>query len=237
MNTRGLLDQLLKSGAGLLDGKGAPQGPAHASPASSSSSSASASPLSSVLSGAGGGALAAGALGLLVGSKKGRKVGGKVLTYGGVAALGVVAYKAYSNWQRNQDGGAVHPEPRTVDRLPEAEAEQHGLAILRAVIGAAKADGHIDDRERELIDAEVARLDQDPAMQRWFDQELRKPLDPADVAAAATAPEIAAEMYLASALVIDDQSFMERAYLDELVRRMELDPALVKELDAQVRQT
>ena len=232
MNTRNLIDQLLKSGAGLLEGKVAGQGAA----ASASPPAASGSPLSSVLSGAGGGALAAGALGMLVGSKKGRKIGGKVLTYGGLAALGVVAYKAYSNYQRNQDGSAVRPEPRTVDRLPEAEAEQHGQAILRAVIGAAKADGHIDDRERELIDAEVARLDQDPEMQRWFDQELRKPLDPAEVASAATAPEIAAEMYLASALVIDDQSFMERAYLEELVRQMKLEPALVKELDAQVNQ-
>ena len=40
------------------------------------------------LGGRGGAALAGGALGLLLGSKKGRKMGGKALKYGGVAALG-----------------------------------------------------------------------------------------------------------------------------------------------------
>jgi uncharacterized membrane protein YebE (DUF533 family) len=38
-------------------------------------------------------------MGLLLGNKKARKYGGKALTYGGLAALGVLAYKAYGNWQ------------------------------------------------------------------------------------------------------------------------------------------
>jgi len=108
-------------------------------------------------------------------------------------------------------------------------------AILLAIIGAAKADGHVDDRERELIDQEIARLGADTALQRWFDEQLRQPLDPVRVAAAASTPEMAAEMYLASVLVVDEESFMERAYLQELVRQLKLDPALVSELDAQAR--
>jgi uncharacterized membrane protein YebE (DUF533 family) len=50
--------------------------------------------LGGLLSGATGGALAAGAMGLLLGNKSARKLGGKALTYGGLAALGVIAYKA-----------------------------------------------------------------------------------------------------------------------------------------------
>ncbi len=46
--------------------------------------------------------------------------------------------------------------------------------------------------------------------------ELQRPLNPVEVARASTTPELAAEMYLASLLVINDTSFMERAYLDEL---------------------
>ncbi|MDX1269660.1 MAG: tellurite resistance TerB family protein, partial [Oceanisphaera sp.] len=125
-------------------------------------------------------------------------------------------------------------EPQTVDRLPDAQVEQHSNAILRAVIGAAKADGHIDDKERALIDGEIEKLSGDAEMTRWFDQELRKPLDPAEVARAATTPEIGAEMYLASLLVVDDQNYMEKAYLGELARQLRLDPALVQELDNQV---
>lgn len=232
MITRGLLDQLLKSGSDLLQGGSATQG-GNPRP---SAGKAPGSPLGGLLSGMGGGALGAGAIGLLLGSKKARKMGGKVITYGGLAALGVVAYKAYSNWQE-QNGSAQQRqvEPQTVDRLPAAQAEVHSHAILRAVIGAAKSDGHIDARERELIDGEVAKLTHDPDLQRWFDQELNKPLEPQDIARSATTPEMAAEMYLASLLMVDEENFMERSYLEELARQLSLDPALKLELEKQAR--
>jgi len=222
MNTRGLLDQLLKSGQELLRnqaGKGAGK--------------STNGGLGGLLSGAGGGALAAGAMGLLMGNKKARKYGGKVLTYGGLAALGVLAYKAYGNWQARQ--GAGNHEPQTLDRLPPAQAEQHSQAVLRALVAAAKSDGHIDERERALIEGEFTRLDSDRELQHWLHAELNKPLDPAEVARAAQTPEMAAEMYLASVMMVDQENFMERAYLDELARQLRLDPALRQELENQVR--
>lgn len=217
MNTRSLLDQLFKSSA------------------SQQSSASSASDLAGMLSGKGGAALAGGALGLLLGSKKGRKLGGNVLTYGGLTALGAVAYKAYSNWQQQNDS-ASGAQPQTIDRLPASQAEQHSHAILRAIIGAAKADSHIDDRERQLIDTEIAKLTADGELQHWFDAELKKPLDPAEIARGAATPEMAAEMYLASVLVVDEENFMERSYLQELARQLQLDPTLKAELESQARQ-
>jgi uncharacterized membrane protein YebE (DUF533 family) len=65
---------------------------------------------------------------------------------------------------------------------------------------------------------------------------LNKPLDPAAVARAASTPEMAAEMYLASVLMVDQEHFMERAYLNELARQLQLDPALQQELETQVQQ-
>ena len=233
MDTRSLLDQLLKAAPGLLGNAGN-----QAQPRSEERPGGKDSGLGSLLSGATGGALAAGAISLLLGSKKARKYGGKALTYGGLAALGVMAYKAYSNWQQQQ-GGAAQPAsaaPQTIDRLPPPQAEQHSHAILRALIAAAKADGHIDARERELIDAEVAKISQDPQLLRWLDAELNQPLDPVAVARAAQTPEMAAEMFLASLLLVDEQNFMERAYLDELARQLRLDPALRSELERQVQQ-
>ncbi|MFK2912221.1 tellurite resistance TerB family protein [Pseudomonas sp. 3HC3] len=223
MNTRGLLDQLLKSGQQLLEKQGG----------ASKSGSASGG-LGGLLSGAGGGLLGGGALGLLLGSKKARKYGGKALTYGGLAALGVLAYKAYGNWQANQRVAAA--EPQTIDRLPPAQAEQHSQAVLRALVAAAKSDGHIDERERALIEGEFTRLDSDRELQHWLHAELNKPLDPAEVARAAQTPEMAAEMYLASVMMVDEENFMERAYLDELARQLQLDPGLRQELESQVRQ-
>ena len=190
--------------------------------------------LGSMLGGAGGGALAAGAMGLLLGNKKARKFGGKALTYGGLAALGVIAYKAYGNWQAQQ-ASAPQGEPQTIDRLPAAQVEQHSQGILKALVAAAKADGHVDERERALIEGEFTKLDNDQELQHWLHAELNKPLDPTDVARAASTPEMAAEMYIASVMLVDEENFMEKAYLDELARQLKLEPGLKLELEKQVR--
>lgn len=226
MSIVNLLDQILQSGQGAVKNAGRQV-----------QNAALGNPLGTLLTGAGGGALAAGTIGLLMGSKKARKIGGSALKYGGLAALGVVAYKAFSTWQQNSAVPAGQaPALRTADRIPAAEAEFHGKAVLRALIAAAKADGHIDDREREMIDQSIAQLTDDREVQLWVDRELRKPLDPADIAGSATTPEIAAEMYLASLLMVDEQNFMERAYLDELARKLNLDPTFKMELERQARQ-
>lgn len=185
----------------------------------------------SFLTGLGGGALGAGALGLLMGSKKARKIGGKVAMYGGMAALGALAYRAYGDWQRNQAGGANAAPPQTLDRLPAPEAEQHSNAVLTAMIGAAKSDGHIGPEERSLLETELAKLSTDAQDRQWLEAELSRPLDPAVVAKAAKTPEMAAEMYLASLLVVDEESYMERAYLDELARQLKLEPGLKEKLE------
>ena len=109
-------------------------------------------------------------------------------------------------------------------------------AILQAIVAAAKADGHIDARERGLIEGELARQGLAADVQQWLNAELAKPLDPAEVARAATTPEMAGEMYLASLLVADEQSFMERAYLDELAKQLKLEPALQQRLQHQLAQ-
>lgn len=236
MKTHGFLDQLLKtaqqSAGGLIGG----------SSGSGGFGQSGGKPLLNADFGKG--ALAGGALGLLLGNKKARKMGGKLAVYGGVAAVGLLAYKAYGDWKKQQDGGtagagqAAPPaaEPRTVNALPAPEAEEHSRGILRALVAASKADGHIDARERETIEGEFVRIGADPAMRAWLHTELEKPLDPAEVARAATSPELAAEMYLASLLAVDEQSFMERAYLDELARQMGIDDSLKARLEAQVRE-
>ena len=230
-----LLDQLLKSGQQMLEKKTGAQGGASSGGKGGLGELLGSGGLGGLLSGAGGGALAASALGLLLGNKSARKYGGQALTYGGLAALGVLAYKAYGNWQANQ-GTAPQTEPQTIDRVPAPQVEQHSQAILKALVAAAKADGHVDERERQLIDGELNKLNGDPALRQWLQAELNKPLDPAEVARAATTPEIAAEMYIASLVLVDEEHFMERAYLEELAKQLKLDPGLKTELEAQVKQ-
>ena len=225
MNYASILDQLLKSG----------QGKGHSTSGQSNNSNSPLGAIGDLLSGFGGGVVTGGAIGLLLGNKKARKVGGKVAMCGGLAALGVIAYKAYTNWQA-QNAQTSQGEPQTIDRLPAPQVEQHSMAILKALVAASKADGHVDVKERQLLDQELSKFSNDLELRRWFEAELNKPLDPSEVAMVAKTPEMAAEMYVASVLMVDDENFMERSYLEELARKLNIDPALKGELEAQVRQ-
>jgi uncharacterized membrane protein YebE (DUF533 family) len=221
MQIQGFLDHLLKSAQGGDKGTAA-------------NSAASPGGLGGLLNADfGKGALTGGALGLLLGKNRTTR---KLATYGGLAAIGVMAYKAYGDYSRQQGGANASAEPQTLDRLPPPQAELHSQAILKALVAAAKADGHIDARERAVIEGEFLRVNQDAELQQWLLAELEKPLDPAEVASAASTPEIASEMYLASLMAADEQSFMERAYLDELARQLKLDDALKSRLEQQIRQ-
>jgi len=190
------------------------------------------------------GAAVGGVLGLLLGSKSGRRMGGKALKAGSVVALGALAWKAYGDWQRQNATasasgaapgaapGAAWPAPAGFAALPAPQLEIHSRAMLKALIAAAKSDGHMDEAERGQVEDALHRLNADAETRAWVDAELRRPVDPADVAATATSPELAAEIYLASVLVVDDTTVMERAYLDELARRLQLAPGLKAELEA-----
>lgn len=236
LNTKHLLEQLLQSGSSLLKQQNpSSQQTSTASTGGHSGNGASLlQQVSGMLSGKGGAALAGGALGLLLGSKSGRSIGGKVLTYGGLAALGTLAYQALKTYQQQQQ--ATTPAPQPLAQLSAPQQQQHCQVLLCALIAAAKADGHIDARERGLIDAEIAKLTTDTNAQQWIDRELQKPLDPAEIAALATDQSMKAEIFLASLLVVDEENFMEKAYLQELARQMQLDPALQTALRQQVQQ-
>ena len=184
------------------------------------------------------GAAVGGVLGLLLGTRRGRGIGGKASKYGMVAAIGALAWKAWQQHQAQQAGAAVAPgasapvTPAAFAALPAPQLEAHSRAMLKALIAAAKSDGHMDERERGLVHAELQRSEADAATRAWVDAELARPLGPADVAAAATGPEMAAEIYLASLLVVDETSTMERAYLDALARELRLAPSLKADLEA-----
>ncbi|WP_337162906.1 tellurite resistance TerB family protein [Vibrio fluvialis] len=174
-------------------------------------------------------ALGGGLLGILMGSKKSKKLGKSALKIGGAAALGALAYKVYNDWQAKQPASA--PLAATFDE----HNPRHELLILKAMIAAAKADGHVDEQEMAHINQAVNELGADASVQTLIEQELKKPLDPTEIALLAQTPAQASELYLASLLIVDEQNFMEKAYLRELGKQMRLDDALIAELNQQVR--
>jgi len=179
-----------------------------------------------------GGLLGGGAGSSTGGATQGRSTGGS--HYAALASLGMMAFQAYQSWQRSQ-AAAPQQAMRTVDQLSGPEAEDHSHAILRALIAAAKADGRIDPQEEQLIYAEIKRHTSDPQLQQWLDEEVSKPLDATEVAESAQDTAMAAEMYLASVMLVDDQQAAERTYLDELASALQIDPTLQVHLEQQAK--
>ncbi len=195
------------------------------------------------IGGLAGGAAAGGLIALLLGNKKVRKMAGGVVGYGGAAALGALAYRAYQNWQAGgtaADAPAATPadvartEPRFLpDAAPSADGQPFQFALIRAMVGAAKADGHVDAAEQALLFEQVERMGLDAAAKGFVFDVLAAPVDMAEIAAAARTPQQAAELYLVSRLAIDPDHPAERAYLEALAHRLSLPADLVAHLDRQ----
>lgn len=188
-----------------------------------------------------GGTAAGGLLGTLLSGKKGKKgkkggaLGG-VLSHGGAAVLGAMAHRAYQDWQRGAPAVAAAATPRhpaPVLPAPAADGQAFELALVRAMIGAAKADGHVDAAEQQRIFEQVERLELDAEAKAFVFDALAAPVSVTAIAAAAGTPEQAAELYLASRLAIDPDQPAERAYLEALAHRLALPPGLAVRLDQQ----
>lgn len=173
------------------------------------------------ISDSGKGAAAGGLAGLLLGTKSGRKLA----TYGGLAALATMAWGAHSQSRP----GPTHPAPPAA--LKPSPTEKR--IVLRAVLAAARVDGHIDEREQLLIDQEIARLGGEASLRAWIEDQLRTPLDPRSIAADVAGDALlASEVYLASALAIGETGFLKRAYLDGLAEHPGLGGNLKRQLEA-----
>ncbi|MBA3448173.1 MAG: tellurite resistance TerB family protein [Pseudaminobacter sp.] len=189
--------------------------------------------------------LAAGSLvAVLLGTGAGRAVTGSALRLGGLAAIGGLAYKAYQNYQHGKqpaDAAAGEPEllPPPEDtsfhpsQAPQGETE-FSLALIRAMIAAANADGHIDEEERKKIADKLSLSGIGAAAEKFLLAEIAAPLDLDSLVAAAQTDAQKIEIYTASRLAIDRDSRAERGYLDMLAGRLQLPDALVEHVEATV---
>jgi uncharacterized membrane protein YebE (DUF533 family) len=114
---------------------------------------------------------------------------------------------------------------------PAADGSPFELVLVRAMVGAAKADGHIDATEQRRLFAEVERLGLDAEAKAYILDLLTQDVDLYDLARSATTPEQGAEIYLAARLAIDPNEPAERAYLDALAARLGLPAELRASLD------
>lgn len=137
-------------------------------------------------------------------------------------------------------GAAVPPPPPAADwgapagsdfnPSDETAAERLAGNLVRAMVAAAKADGHVTSSERRRIAGEMGALGLGDEAEAMIAEELDTSLDACRIAALAANEAEAAELYAASLLVVDPEAPAERAYLAELASAMRLDPGLVARL-------
>ncbi len=183
------------------------------------------------------GAMAVGVLALLLGTGAGRRVTGSALKIGSLAAIGGIGWKAYQNWvtqketiDQEVEDMASNAQIIPINELGEPEANERSHILLKAMIAAAKADGHINKKEVATIDEQIEKLGLTGDVASLMQSEISKLLDVKEIAALAENSAIAAEIYLVSAVVTDKENSMERDYLDSLAKEMKLPEGLVEQL-------
>lgn len=191
--------------------------------------------------------LAAGALAaVLLGTGAGRSITGSALKLGGMAAVAGLAYKAYQNYKNGDQPGSAAPASGQPELLPPpsdtpfhpAQAPQgegeFALAVARAMIAAARADGHIDAAERARIADKLQLSGIGAEAEQFLLAEIDKPVDLDALVNAAQTDAQKVELYTASRLAIEPRTRAERGYLDMLAGRLKLPDALVDHIEATV---
>lgn len=202
-----------------------------------------------------GGAAAGGVMALLVGSKKGRKFAGKAATVGGAALIGGIAFKAYKNWQQNNqpssdiNSGNIsgHIPRQSEATAPQSQysnnqisapeiSQEFQLTLIKAMIGAAKSDGHIDEIEQKRIFDALGQMSLSNEMKGLVFDLLRQPIYVEELAHNAQNMEQKSEVYLASCLAIDLDNPCEHNYLNKLATALGLPLDLAEQIKNQAKQ-
>ena len=208
MDLKALLDQLVQSGKEMAD-KGIQSGKDMAEKGKAAAEETLDIPKddagrASMASQVGTGAAVAGVLALLLGTNAGRRVGGATLKLGSLAALGGLAY---------QQSPSAPPSALSAPEEPQASPE----VLLKAMVAAAKADGHIDAKELETIRQQLANANLSGNLNDLLMNELVRPVSAKEVADLANGNKaVGSEIYVASLLFLNEDSETEKAYLKDL---------------------
>ena len=197
------------------------------------------------------GAIAGGLAGILFGNKRMREVAGTAVQIGAVAAIGGLAYKAYQNYRQgkpivpqsitdmlaevtkqSRDPGAAQAPAIEAWIPPRDQSADVGKLLLRAMIAAAAADGHLDSAEYDRIRQQLVASSLDAEEQLFLSQLIMRPSTIEELAAEANTPDLRTEVYAAARLAIDPDAQAERDWLGRLAAALNLAPGLRDHLDA-----
>ena len=186
-----------------------------------------------------GSAAVGGIMELLVNNKSVRQFAGTTATKGGAAILGGLAYKAFKNWQHNpRYEPTLEQQTMVEDRFtsPEDFTPKFELSLIKAMIAAAKADGHIDATEQQRILQAVQQMDVSAQIKGSVFELLQKQTNVEEITRGVNNMVQKSEIYLASCLVINPDHPAKRQFLDELACALQLPPGLAQQIEWQAQQ-
>jgi len=114
-------------------------------------------------------------------------------------------------------GGNIEPQ----------QANDQAMLLIRAMLNAAKADGHVDEAEQQRILEKLGDISQEEL--DFVRQELAQPLD-VDGFIRNVPREMGQQVYAVSLTAIDLDSNPEAHYLDELAKGLGIPPELCNQI-------
>lgn len=167
-----------------------------------------------------------GGLGDLLGGLLGGAAGG--------AAAGSLARKG-SQQQNDASFGELLNDSLSNGGEPEIAPtpDQNAMAglLLRAMIQAAKADGKIDDAEKERLMGELGDLDDEE--RQFVREQMAAPVD-AQALAREVPDGMGPQVYMMSVMAIDFDSQEEAQYLHKLAQALGLQPQTVNQIHEKI---
>lgn len=173
---------------------------------------------------------------------------GSMLRVGGSTALATVLWGKYKD--------QIMPPPQPPQPLPPPygpppaqttdisyfnptgpnEPNPTLVRLIRAMVFAAKSDGHIDEAEKQAINSRLGQMGSGPELAQIAGAAINEPLDPASVAAGVSGPEEAMAIFIASCSVINLDHFMENSYIDALATALGIPPEAKNDVLAAAKQ-
>jgi uncharacterized membrane protein YebE (DUF533 family) len=177
---------------------------------------------------------------LILGTQTGRSMAGTAAKIGALALIGGLAYKSYQNYQQGRpliSGVSEVPEPAPAGSgFEEAVVGQDiAVAMIRAMIAAAAADGRIDAAEQQAILGNLQSSGLGADAEEFIAQELNRPASIDEIAAGVRNRQEAIRVYTAARFAIEPDTAAEQQFLYQLGSRLGIDEELMAHVDAQTR--
>jgi len=188
-------------------------------------------------------AVAGGLAALLLGTSTGRSVAAGAVKLGGLAGLGGIAYKAFSNWQQSKPLMAGVPgleqltAPAPTGSGFHTDDHSHDTAqlIVRAMVATAVADGTIDPAQRATVVAQMQRAGLGSEESTFLDEAIAHPMSVDEIARGVSGnSQLAAQVVAAASLVANPANASEEDFVSRLRTQLGMSADLLSQIKAAV---